>query len=170
MKNSLLTAFILFACIQQSYSQCFKTNPGSGQVERIRKVLVDGKTKDEIFNKLVVWGTLNQSSQYEEKHNDINTGQQTIKDKEIGIYKTYLQLNYRYKEGFRTIKYAVTMQVYDGYFQYTFNDFIMNKKPMSEFIRLKQGDEFYNAAFTDICSKLIYTWGELEKMGVVVPD
>ena len=55
------------------------------------------------------------------------------------------------------MKYAITMQVNNGYFDYTVNDFIMNKKPMEEFLRLKENDEYYNIAFNDICKKLNYT-------------
>jgi hypothetical protein len=141
----LLTFFVKSISAQ---SDCFPINPNIGQIEIKGKVTVDGKSKDEVFSKMVAWGASKSTNQ---------TEQQIVKDKDAGIYKIYIPVNYTYKEGFRTITYAITMNANDGFFEYTINGFVMNKKPMEEFLRLKNGDRYYDAAFQDICKKMNYT-------------
>ena len=149
-----------------SFSQhsCFPVNQGTGQIEIVGRVLLEGKTKDEIFNKCVTWGTPRMSNLYSEKHEFSSAQGRTIMEKDAGIYKVYFQINYSYKKGYRSILYAMTIQTGDGYFDYTINDFIMNDKPMLVYLNYKAGDKYYNIAFEDICQKLYFTIGELRSI------
>lgn len=151
---------LFFTTTKNIYAQsgCFPINPASGQIEIKGKVVIEGVSKTDIFNKCVAWGTSKESNQYSEYHANSTAESKTVKDKDAGIYKLYLQINYSYKEaGFRTILYAITIQASDGYFEYTVNDFIMNKKPMEVFLKTKIADPVYKASFDDICKKLNYT-------------
>jgi len=150
LANILITLMFLSATVN-AQSDCFPINSLSGQAEIRGRVRLEGKTKDEIFTKCLVWGTSKASSQ-----------ENVIKDREAGIYKMYLQINYDYKGGFRTMFYAITLQANEGYFEYTLNDYTMNKKPMEEFLRLKASDQVYNSAFADICTKMNYTLNGLK--------
>lgn len=142
---------MLLSSTINAQSDCFPINSMSGQAEIKGRVRLEGKTKDEIFTKCLVWGISKSSSQ-----------ENVIKDREAGIYKMYLQINYDYKDGFRTMFYAITLQASDGYFEYTLNDFTMNKKPMEEYLKLKAGDQVYSSAFADICKKMNYTLNGLK--------
>ncbi len=135
-------------------SQCFPINKSTGQIEIKNKVLIEGKSKDEIFNKIVVWATSKAS-------NESQNG--NVKDREAGIYKIILNINYEYKGGLRSVLYSITLQVENGYFDYVVNGFTMNKKPMEVYLREKEDDN-YRVAFDDICKKMNYTLDELKQL------
>ena len=138
-------------------SQCFPINKSSGQIEIKGKVIMEGKSKEDIFNKVVVWATSKASTENQ------NSNEQYVKDKDAGIYKVNLKINYEYKGSLRSILYSITIQVGNGYFEYIANDFIMNKKSMEIYLRDKE-DAIYKIAFDDICKKMNYTLDELKQL------
>lgn len=150
-----LIVFGLFHIVAKAQNDCFPMNSYIGHIEIKDKVLIEGKTKNEILNKLIAWGTSKHTSQ---------VGREMVKDKDACVYKIYVAINYTYKGGFRTMFYAITMISSDGYFEYTVNDFIMNKKPMEEYLIEKAGDEYYDASFGDICKKMNYTLNSLKEL------
>ena len=127
---------------------CFPIDTNNIQIELNGKIYVEGKTKDEILNGIIVWGSSKHTSQ---------AGSQVIQDRVAGVFKINLAINYNYKESFRTMTYALTMITYDGYFEYIVNDFIMNNKPMEKYLIEKDEDQYYQIAFSDICKKMKYT-------------
>ena len=87
-----------------------------------------------------------------------------ISDRELGIVKGAIRINYVYKKGFRVILYNIILQAKDGEFSYTLNNFLMNKKPMEQYLVQKDGDKYYKQSFEDICVKLESVVKELKEI------
>jgi len=153
----LLVVISLFFIELQAFGQsdCFPINDYTGLIEIKGKVVAEDNTRDEILNKLVVWGVSKHTSP---------VGQDIFKDEDSGVFKIHLAINYNYKDGFRTMYYAITMIAKDGYFEYTVNDFIMNEKPMKEYLFEKAEDKVYQQSFGNICKKMNYTLNSLKAL------
>lgn len=156
-KIKLVLAALSVLCFINSninaQDDCFKLDNNSKRIELKGKIDVAGKTKNEILNTIIVWGSSKHSSQ---------AGTQVIKDREAGVFKINLAINYNYKESFRTMTYALTMIAHDGFFEYIVNDLLINDKQLEEYLIEKVADPTYQSAFSDICKKIKYTLNELK--------
>jgi hypothetical protein len=160
MKKS--TTFILLAMIAgSSMGQCFKTiyapDLNSGQIVIKEKIFVPGKTKSDIYDKASAWFITNISVQpiKAERNRDIDRIMSSNKD--LGLIKGTIQINYLYKNGYRYILFDITIAANDGFYEYTINGFNMNRKPIEVYLRTKENDKYYAIAFEDICKKLTAT-------------
>lgn len=145
--------FVEFQALGQS--DCFPINDNTGLIEIKGEVVAEGNTRDEILNKLVVWGASKHTSP---------VGQDIFKDEDSGVFKISLAINYNYKDGFRTMYYDITVIAKDRYFEYTVNNFIMNEKPMKLYLFEKAEDEVYQQSFGDICKKMNRTLNSLKAL------
>lgn len=107
-------------------------------------VKLQSLSKNDVFNKIASWGSIKIPA----------TEAAYISDRELGIIKGVMRINYTYKKGFRFILYNIILQAKDGEFDFTLNNFLMNKKPMEQYLIEKKDDRYYNQSFEDICLKI----------------
>ena len=107
-------------------------------------VKLQSLSKNDVFNKIASWGSIKIPG----------TEAAYISDRELGIIKGVMRINYTYKKGFRFILYNIILQAKDGEFNFTLNNFLMNKKPMEQYLIQKEGDMYYKQSFEDICLKI----------------
>ncbi len=156
--NRFIVPVLFLLITNSSFSQCFKTNYPVD--EKSGKVIIKGKnnasamTKAKIFDKASIWIMTNISTQPIKNKRNKDTENTMTSNKELGFVKGTLQIDYKYKEGYRYLLFDITIIASDGYYDYTINGFNMNRKPMEEYLRLKEKDEVYDMAFEDICNKL----------------
>jgi len=165
MRN-LLILVLLALSTKYSEGQCFRTiyapSPNSGQIVIKEKILLPGKLRSEIFDKVSSWFITNISTQPIKVGRNRDLDRIMTSNKELGLVKGTMQINYLYKNGYRFILFDITITAGDGFYEYTVNGFNMNKKPMEVYLRTKENDKFYDIAFSDICKKLTSIFQEMK--------
>ena len=138
-----------------SYGQnsCLPINSDKGQVEFRGRVAMGELSMNEVYSKILVWGITKAEG-----------GKEVIKDREAGILKFQVQINYKYKDTFKAAYYSISLLANDGYFEYTINGFLMNEKPMETYLAGKSDDQVYTTAFIDICNKVTVNLNELKHL------
>jgi len=138
-----------------THEGCFPIKPNTELIEITGTVTMNNLPKEEVFNKLVEWGLSKSTNRPE---------QPVIIDRESGVFKIYIPVNYRFKDEMRSIYYGITTIVRDGHFDYVIQDFRMNNRAMEVYLNDKKGDRYYNIAFEDICTQLNNTIQNLESL------
>jgi hypothetical protein len=151
----LSLTFSLMGYIGESYGQtaCLPINSDKGQVEFKGRVTMGELPMNDVYSRILSWGITKAVS-----------GKEVLKDREAGILKFQVQVNYRYKETFRAAYYSISLMASDGYFEYTVNGFMMNEKPMETYLTGKSDDIVYITAFNDICEKLTVNINDLKHL------
>lgn len=132
-------------------SDCFPINAQTNQAEYRGRVNMSSLDQGQVFNKILIWGVTKALSDRE-----------ILKDREAGILKFQVQVNYKYKDTFKPAYYSISLLANDGHFEYTVNAFNMNNRPMEVYLTDKSNDQVYRAAFADICEKVKSTINELK--------
>lgn len=137
---------------QATHLNCFPLKPNTQQIEIKGLVNLAEQSKNEIFTKLMTWGLTKSTNQAELP---------VINDRESGVLKIYIPINYKFKDGMRTMYYAITTIANNDQFEYVVHDFRMNNRAMEVYLNDKKGDRYYNIAFEDICTQLNATIQDL---------
>lgn len=150
---AMLLAVALRADVVIAQSDCLPINTDKGMVELRGRVSMSQLAKDEVFSRALVWGITKTVGDKE-----------IIKDRESGVLKLPMRMNYKYKDTFKVVGYSITILADNGYFEYTVNGFTMNEKPMELYMSTKAGDPVYREAFEDVCSKLSVVLYEMKHL------
>lgn len=155
-------ALILFALalsfifhVGESFGQtdCLPINSDKGQVEFRGRITMGELPMNDVYSRILSWGITKAVS-----------GKEVLKDREAGVLKFQVQVNYRYKETFKAAYYSISLLASDGYFEYTINGFMMNEKPMETYLTGKSDDIVYTTAFNDICQKVTVNLNDLKHL------
>ena len=123
-------------------------------VNVVGTIKMEGLSKNDVFNKIASWASIKIPA----------TEAAYISDRELGIIKGVMRINYVYKKGFRYTLYNIILQAKDGEFNYTLNNFLMNKRTMEQYLIQKKGDKYYKQSFEDICLKIEVVVKELTEI------
>lgn len=139
----ILLSILLFSEITFGQAGCLPMNKDKGQIEYRGRIKMNDITKDEVYNKVLRWGVTKALSDRE-----------ILKDREAGILKFQVKVNYKYKDILKPAYFSVALVANNGFFEYTIDAFLMNNKAMEIYVAGKAHDPVYNAAFADICKKV----------------
>ncbi len=154
LKNVLLVIAIL-GLTNYSFGQtdCKLFGESGSQVNITGTIKLSGISKNDVYNKIATWGSVNISGM----------DGAYIADKELGIVKGVTRVTYVYKKGFRYVLCNIVLHANNEEFSYSLNNFTMNKKPMETYLNEKN-DKYYAESFESICRKIEALIQELEKL------
>jgi hypothetical protein len=150
---TVLYYFVFNIGIAHAQADCFPINGERGQIEHRGRVAMGELSMNDVYSRILVWGITKAAG-----------GKEVLKDRDAGVLKFQVQVNYKYKDIYKMAYYSISLLANEGYFEYTINGFMMNEKPLETYMAAKADDQVYRVAFNDICDKLKVSINELKHL------